>query len=75
MNDCNSKRCPSCNELNHCAVVSGGDIKDCWCNKTKEVLTKEQIDHISKKVNFTTCLCKKCIKTYMSKDEAEVLSN
>lgn len=56
----NQKKCPLCNQSNHCGVLNESS---CWCTKVK--VTKEMLDEVPKELLGKSCLCINCInKSY-----------
>ncbi|MCK8044948.1 cysteine-rich CWC family protein [Shewanella sp. 1CM18E] len=62
-----TENCPLCQQLNACAVTSGGDINDCWCNKqpylTKEGLTKVLTEEMLAALDGKACICESCLNS------------
>lgn len=62
----NTKECPLCRGLNHCAAQSGAGIEQCWCSKQTfpdkrllaNVLGAEELLSLS----GTTCICEACLQ-------------
>lgn len=59
----NEDRCPLCDSLNQCDVVSG----DCWCFHKK--VPHALLDQIPAALRGKACICQKCVDQFLHNQE------
>ncbi|MCE9685745.1 cysteine-rich CWC family protein [Shewanella sp. AS16] len=53
--DSGAKFCPLCRQANHCAVLAGRGIEDCWC-------AQQTFPPLAKPADAGACICEACLR-------------